>query len=347
MIGKRRKNGYQSFRMKTLHKQDGIPTMKHTLASLRCLVVWLTAGGLLLGCSEQANQEPIRLGINPWPGYEFLYLAQEKGFYKELGVNVKIVEYSSLSDVRRGYERGNLDAMASTLIEVLQVRNNSARDPRVFLLADFSNGADVIIAKDPLTSVGELKGKRVAADTTSLPIFVLARALTKHNLTLQDITLVPMEQTDMAGQFNSGKLDAVVTYPPLSVELSRNPKNNTLFSSQEIPGEILDVISAEASLLKTRKADFEKIRTAWDKALDYAAKHPEEAYAIMGKREGISGDEFASALESIKILALKDQTQYLAHLPQTIHDVQNVLIDMNLLPHAERSDCCIADPLEH
>ncbi len=34
----------------------------------------------LAGCERR---HPLRMGLNVWPGYEFLYLAQELGYYKE------------------------------------------------------------------------------------------------------------------------------------------------------------------------------------------------------------------------------------------------------------------------
>ena len=211
----------------------------------------------LVACSNTENT-PIKIGINPWPGYEFLYLAQEKGFFEDEGVEVKIIEYGSLSDVRRGYERGSLDAMASTLVEVLQVKNNSTRDPRVFLITDYSDGGDVILARN-IDSLSELKGKKVAADTTSLPIFILTRALDQVGLSLADVELIPMEQSDIALAYADNTIDAAVTYPPVSIQLRKRADTKTIFSSTQIPGEVIDVVSAESSILKQRESDFKKI----------------------------------------------------------------------------------------
>ncbi|MFN8644057.1 MAG: hypothetical protein U0802_21280, partial [Candidatus Binatia bacterium] len=42
--------------------------------------------------------EPLRVGINAWPGYEYLYLADVQGFYAREGVEVQLLEFGSLSD---------------------------------------------------------------------------------------------------------------------------------------------------------------------------------------------------------------------------------------------------------
>lgn len=77
---------------------------------------------------NQAPTEAIRIGISPWPGYELLYLAQEKSFFEQAGLHVQIVEFSSLGDVLRAYEQGNIDGMASTLTEAILVKYQSSRD---------------------------------------------------------------------------------------------------------------------------------------------------------------------------------------------------------------------------
>ena len=83
-------------------------------------VRWLVVAVLSLGvgCSPE-KPTTLRVGINPWPGYEFLYLAQEKGFYRDAGLDVRLVEFSSLADTRRAYERGQINAIGTTVIEVL------------------------------------------------------------------------------------------------------------------------------------------------------------------------------------------------------------------------------------
>ena len=300
---------------------------------------------VLLGGCEQSASTSIKIGINPWPGYEFLYLAQEQGFYEEQGVSVDIVEYGSLSDVRRGYERGNLDAMASTLVEVLQVKNNSTRNPQIFLIADFSSGGDVIIAQHPIRTPADLKGKRVGADTTSLPLFVLARALESSGLTLSDVEVVPLEQSDMEQAYVRGEIDVAVTYPPVSVRLRSRDDSNVIFTTKAIPGEVVDVVSVEASVLEERPRDIRKILLAWDQALRYAGANPQQANEIMAKREGITAAEFAGALEELEIVSLADQSRYFPLLKPTLAKVREVLVETGALSPNVSADCCVPESL--
>ncbi len=272
----------------------------------KALATALAAVLLAPSCSR-APQTPIRIGINPWPGYEFLFLAKEKGL---LEAPVDFIEYSSLGDTRRAYERGQIDGLMCTLIEVLLARNQSQRIPQPFLITDFSNGSDVILAHPSITGMAGLRGKRVAAESASLGVFVLARALEKSGLSLADVTMVPMDQSGMEQALNKGNVDAVVTYPPVSVNLTRHQQYRELFNSSQIPGEVVDVVALDAEVLAARAGDAVRILQSWDRALAYAREHPEEAYQIMARRERISAAEFREALQGVHLLSTAQQKDY-------------------------------------
>lgn len=289
-------------------------TMNMTAPSaLRSFTMGLSlfAACFLGGCAKQSG-EPIRIGINAWPGYEFLYLAQEKGFYKEEGVAVRLVEFNSLSDARRAYERGQIDGLGTTVVEVLQAREYSRRSPQIVQVLDYSDGADMLLTQPGITNGAGLRGKRVGVELASLGVYVLTRALEKHGLKLADIEPVSIDQMTMENQFHSGKLDAVVTYPPTTLKLLRADKAHRFFTTAEIPGEVVDVLAFEAALCRERADDISKVLRAFRKALNYEKKNPDDAHAIMARREGITPAEFREALtDGVKLLRPEDQMDYL------------------------------------
>ena len=66
---------------------------------------------LLSACRETPNP-PLRIAINPWPGYEFLYLAERLKLFEAEGVEVRILQFSSLNDSRRAFELGKADGFS-------------------------------------------------------------------------------------------------------------------------------------------------------------------------------------------------------------------------------------------
>lgn len=287
------------------------------------------------GCSR-ADRTELRIAMSPWPGYDFLFLAQEKGFLAEEGVNVRFVEYPLLSDCRVAFESGQVDAMACTLIEVLQARENSQRSPQVALVTDYSNGADVILGRADLTSLAALNGRRVGLELGSLGVFMLARALESAGMKLSDVEMVSCVPGEMQAAIVSGAVDAVVTYPPTSVHVEAGGQVRRLFSSAEIPGEVVDVVAVDAPRLQRDPELPARLSRAMQRALDYARIHQQEAYAFMAQREGISGAEFEQALEGVQLVEVAGQKAFLGSegsLQRSLRDVGRTLRETGqLLP---------------
>lgn len=273
-------------------------------------LVLLAGGGWLLSGTNTPEKTTIRIGINPWMGYEYLYLAEKQGFFAEEGLDVRLLQFSSLEDVRAAFERGHVDGITSTVVEVIQA--NAARGQRkaqAVLVADFSNGADVILARHSITSVAHLKGKAVAAEKASLGIFMLARALEKSGMSLNDVKALAYDQPAMEKAFNDGIIDAMVTYPPFSVGIMEHSKVSKIFDSSSIPGEILDTLSLDRTTLQKNPKLAPALRRVWAKSLAYAEAHPAESNLLMAQRENISKEAFEEGLKGIHIVAADEQVE--------------------------------------
>jgi NitT/TauT family transport system substrate-binding protein len=53
----------------------------------------LIAGSMMLGLivAGSAAAEPLRLGLSTWVGYGPLYIAKEKGFFQDEGVELQLI----------------------------------------------------------------------------------------------------------------------------------------------------------------------------------------------------------------------------------------------------------------
>ncbi len=274
------------------------------LRSWPCMLV-------LLLCTSCGHREPLRIGLDTWPGYEYLFLAQQEGFFEQEGVEVKLIQCPTLADSRRAFERAQLDVMAGTLIELLLVREHSDRFPQVFLVTDFSNGADNILAASDIHSPAELEGKRLGLVLGCLDVYLATRMMQCANLSLDDLTLVPMEPAAFEEAIVNGQIDAVVGYPSIQPSLVEKHGYHPIFSTAEIPREVVDVLMVDRAVATTRSKDLAAVCRAYSRAQEYAAAHPEEAAALFAQREGISPDEYVSALDSgIRLVTAEEQSSF-------------------------------------
>ncbi|WP_096085291.1 ABC transporter substrate-binding protein [Agaribacterium haliotis] len=279
---------------------------RSNLAILKCL-----AAMLLLGACAEKPQQPLTIAVNPWPGYAYLHLADIKGFYEKEGIHVDIASFDSLGDSLRAYLHGRVDGLASTLIESVQAHYSSPRPVKIILVADYSNGADVIVAQRAIGSLADLKGRTVGAELGALGIYMLQRALAHAELSLDDVELVNVEQSQALAAMQSNKIDAYVTYPPVSVELIESLGAGVIFSSAQIPYEVIDTVSISQQALMARPEFEMAFRRAWQRALDYANEHPDRAAELLAERLGMSVEDYRASLNGMVVLDAQAQKSLL------------------------------------
>ena len=255
--------------------------------------------------------DTIRIGINHWPGYEYLFIAKKEGFFKEAGLNIELVELSSLTEVRRAFEREKIDGMAATVVEVLEAYKNSERVAQIALVTDYSDGADVILSSPNINSIKDLKGKKIGVETGSLSLYMIYRALYLNSLKPSDVMLVPIELHDMASSLKSGKVDAITSSPPASITVKKLINANQVFDSSEIPGEILGIVAIDKNILAQFPELQEKLHKVWAQTLQFAKTNPKKAYETLVERFPISVNEFKKSMEYVSLISDNEQIQFL------------------------------------
>jgi NitT/TauT family transport system substrate-binding protein len=291
-----------------------------------CLIALLL---LVTACTEPAKQ-PLRIAINPWPGFEYLYLAEQLKLFEAEGVQVKLLQFSSANDSSRAYQLGQADGFCTTPGGALISREQSERQAQIVHVTDYSSGADQIVAHRSINSLPTLVGKRVGIEPNTLNSYILARAANNAGINFNQLSLVNLAQTDMLEALQTSVIDAAVTYPPFSVQMLKQPQLHEIFNTRLIPGEILDVIAVDAQVMKTRKADVHAMLRALEAAHEYAQAHPDEANKLMAARENLTPAEFAGIVRNdLQILRAADQEFYLGPnnlLFKALQHTQEVLL---------------------
>lgn len=261
--------------------------MIKTISVLICL--------LLTSCSEPTNSPALRLGTNIWPGYEPLYLARELGYLESN--KVRLIEYTSTSQVIKAYRNGLLDAAAVTLDEAISLLA-TGEQTKLVLVMDISNGADVLIGQANLKHVSDIKGKRVGVEHTALGAYFINRVLEKNGLSINEITVVPLTVNQHERAFRNKEVDAVLTFDPVSSKLLNSGANN-LFDSSEIPGEIVDVLIVNADKIIDFDEQIKHLKEGWFHALDDMNAKSFKTTKILGVRMQLSNEDVLKVYEGL------------------------------------------------
>ncbi|WP_165900310.1 ABC transporter substrate-binding protein [Marinobacterium mangrovicola] len=248
----------------------------------------------LSGCAE--DSKPLRLGAVLWPGYEPLFLARSQGDLEE--ERVGLVELLSTGEVMRGVRNGALDVAALTLDEALLLAQD-VEDLKILLVTDTSYGADAILADGEMTMSG-LKGKRVGVDSTALGAYFLSRALAESGMSESDIIPVSLSVDMHESAFLNDEVDAVVTFEPIRSRLLGTGANQ-VFSSRDIPNEIIDLLVVRGAILKDREESVRYLIDAWYSGVRFLREKPQEAYGLMSERLGLTEEQVETSLEGLSI----------------------------------------------
>ena len=287
----------------------------------------------LTGCARESPQA-LRIGTNVWIGSEPLYLARELGRLDPR--TVQLVEYPSASDVLRAFRNETIDGMVISLDELLGLAADGF-DPRIVLVVDVSNGADVVVGRGGMRSMRDLKGKSVAVESSALGAFVLSRALALNGMQPADVNVVHLESNEQPSAFEKGDVDGAVTFDPYRARFLRAGAT-TLFDSTQIPGEIVDLLAVRASVFDRHPKALQALLTGWFDALDYMKESPGDAARRMGIRQQTTGEQFQEALRGLHIPTREENLQMLGGttpaLVVTGHRLMSLMVDAKLLRRA-------------
>ncbi|MBI1309285.1 MAG: transporter substrate-binding domain-containing protein [Proteobacteria bacterium] len=278
------------------------------LLLLSAAFIALACGALALVQALQPPPQILRLAITPWPPFDYLALAAEKGYFAKQGLNVHLVELTASTDALAAFQRGQVDAIADYIGIVATHPAYTQRQARIVAITDSSRGADVILAPN-LPSMAQIRGKRVAVESYALGRYVLARALQVHGISPSEITVIPGEQETFKDMLLAHQVDAVVTYLPYTAEINQAISTTTLFSSTEIPDEIFDVIVAGGDVATQIPNLGPRLRTAFNQALQYAQSHPQEVTAFIAHREDMTPPQVIDALANVHVFTSTEQQQ--------------------------------------
>ena len=259
-------------------------------------LVFLCCLGLVITGCEQP-QTPIRLGTNVWPGYEPLYLAQEIGQLDSR--KVRLIGYPSASEVIRAFRNRSLEAASLTLDEALLLLDKGL-PIKVILVHDVSHGADVILARPHIEQISALGGRDIAVESSALGAYVITRALEKNNLSVDAVRIKHLDVNQHEAAYQAGDVDAVVTFEPFNTRLKELGAQE-IFTSREIPGEIIDVLVVHEDIHETRLNDLRHLTRSWFSALDYLEAEPQKAANIMGKRLKISDEDVLASYQGMEL----------------------------------------------
>lgn len=190
-----------------------------------------------------------RIGTINWVGWSFLQVAEEKGYWSDLNLRVKVIHFPEGVLIHDAMRVGDIDfsmAMAGMLID----KDNDSRAITVLATTDWSHGGDKILVRDKL-ELGKNEGATVGfyVNGPSLKYF-FNLYLKSINMDITRFNLVVMYPDELAAQFRAGRLQAAIMYDPYALEMEKEFPGIKKADTADFPGCIREIIYTFKDVIK-------------------------------------------------------------------------------------------------
>jgi NitT/TauT family transport system substrate-binding protein len=274
-----------------------------------------------------------RMGIEPWIGYGPWRVAEQQGLFKDNGLDVKITNFNTDDLINAAFAAGKIDGTNIATHTALRFAA-SGLPIKIVLLEDQSTTADAIISGPDITSIKDLKGKRVAFEEGTTSDILLSYALAQNGMTKKDIKVVPLAASDAGAAFIAGKVDAAVTYEPYITTARKDDKDvKLLYTAGENPGIVGDVFVVSDDTLKNKPGQIAALVKTWGQAIDAYNGDKAGSQDIIAKSVGSTQKELATAFDGVKFYDLAENKSQLngEYAQKTLQDVKKAATDAGLI----------------
>jgi sulfonate transport system substrate-binding protein len=221
-----------------------------------------------------------------------------------------------------------LEAMASSSVDIGGVGDAppvfaaSGGEAVEIVGARETNGdqdALVVPKNSPITSISQLKGKKIAYGSGSSANYNLLTVLTKARLTTKDVSLANLQPALALAAFTSGDVAAWDIWPPYVQEVVAQDGARVLATGSGYGSPYSFEVAAKAAVANPDKAAAIKVYLATlDKAYTWAATHPSAWAAAWGKAAGLP-------TSIMDVAAKTDATTPIAITSATVSSEQNLV----------------------
>ena len=291
---------------------------------------------MIASCSSEPQQsaaEPktdfkigwsIYAGWMPWP------YAEQAGIVKKwadkYGIEIDIVQVNDYVESVNQYTAGQLDGVTVANMDALTIPAAGGKDTSAIIVGDYSNGNDGVLLKGS-SNLADIKGRQVNLVELSVSHYLLARALESSNLKMTDVRTVNTADADIAGAFASPDVTAAVAWNPQLLTMKQEAGANQVFSSADIPGEIVDLLVVDTATLKANPNLGKALAGIWYETVALMMQQDEkgaEARAAMAQLAGTTPELFEQQLATTFLYADPQQAVAATSDPSMVETMTRV-----------------------
>ncbi|AKS30986.1 aliphatic sulfonate ABC transporter substrate-binding protein [Mycolicibacterium goodii] len=145
----------------------------------------------------------------------------------------------------------------------------------------------LVVAKDsPITSVAELKGKKIAVTKGTDPYFFLLQALDANGLSASDVEIVNLQHADGKTALERGDVDAWSGLDPFMAQTVQEQGARLLYRNPEFNS--YGVLNVREDFSAAHPDTVQAVVNSYEEARKWALEHPAELTTLLAREAKIS-----------------------------------------------------------
>ena len=175
------------------------------------LKIILSLFTLTLASNVNASSEKLTIGLD-WfinPDHAPLIIAKKRNFFKDLNLDVEMIEPADPNDPPKLVAAGKLDIAISYQPQLHIQVDQGLPVARIGTLVSVPLNSLVVLSDGPIKKISDLRGKKVGFSVGGFEEALLSGMLQKYNLNMSDVELVNINFS-LSPSLIAKKVDAVI-----------------------------------------------------------------------------------------------------------------------------------------
>ena len=282
-----------------------------------------TIGIGFLACSPEdpsAEAESVSFGAIPSGSALLVYIAQDRGFFRDEGLNVSVKDYPTGVATTDALLRKEVDIAWTAEFPMLS-RAFAREHISIFAVSSRFSDQFLFGLKDRgIGAVSDLKGKTVGLPLKTIAEFYLARFLELNGMNIQDVSLVSVLPPRSMEAITQVSVDAVVTWEPYTSRIKEQLAGRIVFWPVQSGQAGFGVMVGRNDWLSRRQEVVKQYLRSLVRAQDYLVHNPGSAKDILRKRVDYddafletfwSENQFGLTLDQALITAMEDEARWM------------------------------------
>lgn len=268
--------------------------------------------------------------------YAPLYVAIEKGYFKDNGIDLELILTSGADKVSAAVLSNDVEIGFAGPESAIYIYKGGEKDYLVTFSGLTKRDGQFIISRNEAKdfSLKDLKGKEILAGRAGgMPVLNFLNALKNENIDPSEVKInTSVEFSALSGSFIAGEGDYVNLFEPNATNLVKEGYGYIVGNVGNYSGEVpYTAFYARKSYIKNNKETIQNFTNAIEQGLKFVEENSSETIAktILPQFPDIALTTLTSIVDNYKKYDSWLKTPYISE--ESYQNLENMMIDANLL----------------